>query len=72
MYIFQTNIHINILVYKQNDHSLHHFFRNKYGRIDSQEEAKPRIIKIEETFAENGLIQEDMEPLKGHGRVGKG
>jgi hypothetical protein len=72
MYIFQTNIHINILVHKQNDHSLHHFFRNKYGPIDSQEEAKPQLIKIEETFAENAIIQEDIEPLIGHGRVGKG
>ncbi len=48
------------------------YFRNKYGPIDSQEEAKPQIIKIEETFAENAIIQEDIEPLIGHGRVGKG
>ena len=71
MYIFQTNIHINILVYKQNDHSLHHFFRNKYGRIDSQEEAKPRIIEIEETFAENSINQEDIAPVHGKRRIGK-
>jgi len=36
-----------------------------------QIEAKPRIIEIEETFAENSINQEDIAPVHGKRRIGK-